>query len=179
MRSLPLSVANPKTAAQVTNRNRFKACAQFASLILASIIIPLMDRFAGQMSGYNFFTKLNKDVWAFPTVPQWDNLIISKGKMISPDLTDTTVTTSGVNLDWSNTREDRYGLPTDKVYALVLNQISGRILFQGDTGATRSDETHSISFDGTQPSTSGIHVYVSFLRADGTEVSNSTHFEAS
>ena len=76
MRSLPLSVANPKTAAQVSNRNRFKACAEFGSLILASIIKPLMDRFAGQMSGYNYFTKLNKEVFANPENPVWDNLII-------------------------------------------------------------------------------------------------------
>ena len=179
MRSLPLSVANPKTAAQVSNRNRFKACAEFASLILASLIKPLMDRFAGQMSGYNLFTKLNKEVWALPLMPAWDNLIISKGKIIKPSLTGTTITTGGVELDWSGTSEDRYGLPTDKVYALVVNQTTKKVLFQGDTGATRSDETKSIDFEVSQPTTNGIHVYVSFLRADGTEVSDSTHFKAS
>lgn len=178
MRSLPLSVANPRTAAQVSNRNRFKACAEFASSILASLIKPLMDRFAGQMSGYNMFTKLNKEVWALPLMTAWDNLIISKGKMIKPNLTGTKVTTGGVELDWSGTQEDRYGLPTDKVYALVINQTGKKILFQGDTGAKRSDETKSIDFEVSQPTTSGIHVYVSFLRADGTEVSDSTHFKA-
>lgn len=176
MRSLPLSVANPKTAAQVGNRDRFKACAEFASLILASIIKPLMDRFAGQMSGYNFFTKLNKDVWSDPSVPAWANLIISRGKISQPNLTDTQITNEGATLDWSNTGDDRYGLPTDKVYALAVHALNGKILFQGDTGATRSDDTQTITFESRQSMTNGIHLYVSFLRADGTDVSNSAHF---
>lgn len=178
MRSLPLSVANPKTAAQVSNRNRFKTCAQFASMILAGLIKPLMDRFAGQMSGYNYFTKLNKDVWENPLSPTWADLVISKGKMIAPNLADTQITAAGVQLDWEQTGQDRYGLPTDKVFALVVNTTTNEVLFQGDTGKTRVDIDAAIAFE--QPGVTGhtIYVYASFLRADNSEVSNSAQFHA-
>lgn len=178
MRSLPLSVANPKTAAQVSNRNRFKTCAQFASLILASLIKPLMDRFAGQMSGYNFFTKLNKDVWENPLSPTWADLVISKGKMIAPNLGDTQATAAGVTIDWDQTGDDRYGLPTDKVFALVVNTTTNEILFQGDTGKKRVDVDVVIEFDTPQVSGNTIYVYASFLRADNSEVSNCGQFHA-
>lgn len=173
MRSLPLSVANPKTAAQVSNRNRFKACAEFASLILASIIKPLMDRFAGQMSGYNYFTKLNKEVFANPSTPTWYDLIISKGKMIAPVVSNSSLSTTGVTLNWSGTPQDRYGLPTDKVFALIVATDDNKIIFQGDTGATRSENSKAITFTESVAEDDGLAAFVAFLRADGSEVSNS------
>ena len=172
MRSLPLSVANPKTAAQVSNRDRFKACAEFASLILASIIKPLMDRFAGQMSGYNYFTKLNKEIWANPLSPTWANLIISRGKMIAPVLTEVLMGESGGEFSAKTTPEDRYGLPTDKLYALVVDKTNGNVLFSGDTGTVRTSQIVDVQF--TQETSTGDNaiVYAAFLRADGSEVSN-------
>lgn len=179
MRSLPLSVANPRTAAQVSNRNRFKACAEFASLILASIIKPLMDRFAGQMSGYNYFTKLNKAVWDNPSTPVWGDLVIAKGKMVAPTCVVSAIATTGVTVSWAGTAQDRYGLASDKVYALVVQDEDGKVLFQGDTGATRSDNSKAIVFSEEADDTQTLCIYVAFLRADGSEVSNSGYVQGS
>lgn len=41
MKSLPLSVANPKTAGQVGQRTKFSSVVALASVILSSIIKPL------------------------------------------------------------------------------------------------------------------------------------------
>lgn len=175
MRSLPLSVANPKTAAQVENRNRFKACAQFASLILASFIKPLMDRFAGQMSGYNFFTKLNKEVWADPASPTWADLLISKGKMVEVYLTTKTFSAGQIRTQWSSAAPDRYSLPTDKAYLLVVNETTGDIIGQSAGEKTRTEAGVNITPTVTPTSGDTLAVYVSFLRADGSEVSNSSY----
>ena len=177
MRSLPLSVANPRTALQVENRNRFKACAAFASLVLASIIKPLMDRFAGQMSGYNMFTKLNKEVFADPSAPVWANLVISKGKMIAPNVAESTLSGANLTISVENTPNDRYGLPTDKIFALCVEQTTGDIVYQGDTGATREDETVTVQVSKLIFAGKKCELYVSFLRADGSEVSNTGYKE--
>ena len=172
MRSLPLSVANPKTAAQVSNRDRFKACAEFASLILASIIKPLMDRFAGQMSGYNYFTKLNKEVWADPTNPDWRYMVIAKGKMLPPKVYDFTITSESISMEFNVPETDRYGLPTDKIYTLIVASQDGSVVFAGDTGATRQSHAVTVKPQGELPKSGKYEVYMAFLRADGSEVSN-------
>ncbi len=176
MRSLPLSVANPKTAAQVSNRNRFKACAEFASQILASIIKPLMDRFAGQMSGYNYFTQLNKEVFANPSAPVWGDLVISKGKMIAPVMDSAGMSGSKLTVDLDTSASDRYGLPSDKIYGLIVGSTSRKVLFAGDTGATRQDGDFEVELSDIPSTETHLKVYMSFLRADGSEVSNSSYF---
>lgn len=178
MRSLPLSVANPKTAAQVSNRNRFKTCSEFASEILSAVIKPLMDRFAGQMSGYNYFCKLNKAVFANPSIPTWGSLVISKGKMLAPTSSEVMVGENNIQVTIDPEAGDRYALQTDKLYALVYNSSEKEILFQGDTGKTRADETWTHNFDLVQSEGDKIHVYLAFLRADNSEVSNSAYKSA-
>lgn len=177
MRSLPLSVANPKTAAQVGNRNRFKACAEFASIILASIIKPLMDRFAGQMSGYNYFTKLNKEVFANPASPTWADLVISKGRLLPPVISNVVWGLGKLSVTLTARLDDKYALPTDKVYALVYNATSGEIVFAGDTGKTRTQYLVELTPLKTPQSDDDLEIYVAYIHADGTEVSDSTYRE--
>lgn len=174
MRSLPLSVANPRTAAQVSNRDRFKACAAFASLILASIIKPLMDRFAGKMSGYNFFTKLNKDVWSDPSSPTWADLVISKGKIQKPMVSTATYSSSKVSATVLSPFDDRYALPTDKIYCLVYNSTKGIVAYAGDTGNTRNQSSVQVTLR-TPSADDELQVYFAYCRADGTDVSNNTY----
>lgn len=174
MRALPLSVANPKTASQVANRTRFSACAAFASLILASLIKPLMDRFALHMSGYNMFTHLNKDVWADPENPEWADLVISHGRMLpATNITYTGPIGTG-GFTFTAPTGDKYALPTDEVYALVINETKNQIVFQGDAGVKRTAAGFTKPMTGV---TSGdtIGIYISYLRADGSEVSMSAY----
>lgn len=177
MRSLPLSVANPKTAAQVENRNSFKACAEFASLILASIIKPLMDRFAGQMSGYNLFVKTNKGVWDNPSAPAWADLEISRGKMLAPKIQGGAYGGNKINLTLSPVVGDRYALPTDKIYMLAYNKTASKIAYAGDTGLVRTATSLAITPTNTPSSGDKLEIYLTYLHADGTEVSNNAYIE--
>lgn len=179
MKSLPLSVANPRTASQVSNRNRFKACSEFASQILSPLIKPLMDRFAGQMSGYNFFCKLNKDCFENASIPDWDNMVISKGRIIKPTINSFSATGSTGTLTIANPQGDRYGMPTDKIYVLITEALSNTILFQGETTGTRGNQaTTTISITGMSGTAAAYAVFVSYLRADGSEVSDSSYKSA-
>lgn len=177
MRSLPLSVANPRTAAQVENRDRFKACAGFASIILASIIKPLMDRFAGQMSGYNYFTKLNKEIFADPENPTWADLVISKGRMLPAVIGLPSWLSSKLTVPFSPVTGDRYALPTDKIYALVVDKTTGAVVYQGDTGNVRTANQIELKLSKTPTSGNKLEIYISYLHADGSEVSETAYKE--
>ena len=60
LRSLPLSVANPNTAAQRSNRDSFTIMSKLGSEVLATVCQPLWNREAKQMSGFNAYVKENK-----------------------------------------------------------------------------------------------------------------------
>jgi len=59
MKAKPLSVANPKTAGQVTQRKKFASVQQLGSKLLTTVVKPLFDHEAQRMSGYNMFNQLN------------------------------------------------------------------------------------------------------------------------
>src|SRR6056297_342110 len=81
MKSKPLSVSNPKTAAQQAQRGAFGQCVAFAASLLSVIIKPLWDRFAMQMSGFNAFVSTNVSNFDSDGVVDYSSLVVSKGKM--------------------------------------------------------------------------------------------------
>lgn len=83
MKSLPLSVANPRTSAQILQRERFSNLVILAASILTSVVKPLWDRFAQKMSGFNDFVKSNFDNFIGETSEiYFPGIAISKGKML-------------------------------------------------------------------------------------------------
>ena len=59
MKAKPLSVANPRTAAQVKNRNRQTMVLELAQGVGTSFIRTYWNRFAKNMSGFNDFMSRN------------------------------------------------------------------------------------------------------------------------
>lgn len=59
MKSMPLSVANPNTVAQQGQRTAMTNVVGFGQQIGLDVIRALNNRWAGQMSGFNAFTKRN------------------------------------------------------------------------------------------------------------------------
>lgn len=59
MKSMPLSVANPNTVAQQGQRTAMSNVVGFGQQIGLDVIRTLNNRWAGQMSGFNAFTKRN------------------------------------------------------------------------------------------------------------------------
>lgn len=175
MRALPLSVLNPRTAAQVGNRTRFGSLSVFSAAILTTIVKPLNDRFASMMSGYNLFTSRNKEAFTSEGVFVPENLVLSSGKL--GDAVIAGVTMSGVDqliVTFPGTPQGAYEQGSDRAYILVVNgaaEISGV-----SAGIVQRSAGHAVvTVDASLISPSDCEIYLSFLRSDGTMVSNSAH----
>ena len=171
-------VANPKTAAQVTVRNGFKGFAQLASLILASFIKPLWDRGAVRMSGYNAFLKANAEGIAAGDNPFGATIVATKGKMDKTTIASVSLSAAGLTVTWDGSASNRYALPTDLPFVLVMDDANEKVLYAGAApeGVKRSDGTLTIlpaAFMNPADATSEGKVYLSFMRADGSIVSDS------
>ena len=175
MRSQPSSVTNPRTNAQVANRSRFKSVSQLAAAMLTTIVKPLNDRFAQKMSGFNDFCQRNASAFdalgAF--VPA--NLVLSKGKLSSPaDLEQITGGSEVAVVNFSRVLVGSFDAATDKVYAVVVGK-DGDIFGVSSGVTTRADGTIAVQTPAGRSIADPGTMYLSFLRADGTQVSNSSY----
>ena len=122
MRALPLSVANPRTSAQVENRNSFSYFSKLGSDVLSTIIQPLLNRDAKYMSGYNKFIKLNKLVYDSEGLNGWkQNPVIADG-VLSSTITNATVTAgqTSITVTAPATLANAKDSATDKMFACVV-----------------------------------------------------------
>lgn len=177
LRIMPTSVANPRTQSQVNQRNAFSKCTAFASAILATICVPLWNRFAMRMSGYNAFVKANVQYFGLAGIADPSQIVMSQGKLEIGQDAGSAISVAGGNLSLEMTAvvNPRFGADTDKLYVVVYDNIYHEFSFAGDTGLTRADAEAGCSVPLDIVPTLGrtYLVYVSYLRADGTMVSNS------
>ena len=175
MRSQPSSVTNPRTNAQVANRSRFKSVSQLAAAILTTIVKPLNDRFAQKMSGFNDFCQRNAG--AFDSLGTFipGNLILSKGKLSAPtDLSGDIAGALVASVTFSSEVAGSFDSASDKVYAAAIS-VNGRVLGVSSGVAARSTGEVLIQTPDRVLTDAPVTVYLSFLRADGTQVSNSNY----
>lgn len=175
MRALPLSVLNPRTAAQVGNRTRFGSLSVFSAAILTTIVKPLNDRFASMMSGYNLFTSRNKEAFTSEGIFVPGNLVLSTGKL--GDAVIAEVTKTGIDVltvVFPSAPQGAYEQASDKAYILVVN---GDAVISGVSSGIvqRSAGSAVVTVDDNLILSNDCETYLSFLRADGTMVSNSAH----
>lgn len=182
IKSLPLSVANPNTAGQVTQRTKMSNVVEFAKLILATIIKPLNDRFASGQSGFNLFVQRNIDFFlnAFAVGSQ-SNVILSQGNVatqpmvsIDPDVSD-----GNIGIVWTDTSGYNNALGTDQIFIVATNSSRSSLVAVGlDDGFDRDNLPATIDLpEGTQAG-DAIYLYVSMRRLDGSQVSNTTTINA-
>lgn len=175
MRSQPSSVTNPRTNAQVANRSRFKSVSQLAAAMLTTIVKPLNDRFAQKMSGFNDFCQRNAS--AFDSLGAFvpANLVLSRGKLSAPaEIVQETSGFTEVAIVYSGSLSGSFDANTDKVYAVVVGS-EGEILGVSSGEGTRADAGWLISTPTGRNAGNPGHLFISFLRADGTQVSNSSY----
>ena len=173
IKTKPLSVANPQTAAQVAQRTKFSNVVAFAKVILASIIKPLWDRFQTGQSGYNAFISENIDLFASALPDPGTTLVISKGVMEKTEIdsVDTADASANVTFNWTDDSGEGFKLATDKAYLVATRDDTEEIIFEaGD--AVRSDETATFAFSENLNTGDSVKCYLAFRRADGTVVSN-------
>lgn len=122
MRSLPLSVANPRTTLQVTNRNSFTYFSKIGSGLLGTVIQPLLNRDAKYMSGFNKFIKLNKDIYDREGFAGWQPLAVIADGNLSAGISTTSanVGASEVSIYAPPTLANPKDSATDLMYGAVV-----------------------------------------------------------
>lgn len=178
LRALPLSVANPRTAAQVGNRERFSSVVALATVLLSAVIKPLNDRFASGMSGYNLFVQRCKGAFLDNGTFVPAQLIVSRGKLGATSMLPATSITGDmyVDVNFDNVLRNGYQSLTDMVFAFVVDS-SGSVLGVYPGGGTRNDGNFSVNLNRPLVVGEKIYPYLSFLRTDGTMCADSTYSE--
>ena len=170
IKSQPLSVANPKTAAQVAQRTKLSACVAMLQPILSGVIKPLNDRFAGQMSGYNY--SLQKSIAAFGADGSFANpsefkisRATAKAQLIG--CVSAYPSTNVVMAAWTSDAGTGYALGTDKMFFVVFNETTGEIGYSAN--AIRADQAASVVLPESGLKNGDVlRTYLAALRADGT-----------
>lgn len=181
MRSMPLSVANPRTAKQIAVRGNFKTLVTAASAVNSTLIRPYWSRFAKQMTGANAFIRENYDNFKNPAILFSEKAILSKGKLDMVANIDVTDTVYPAPLEVTFTENaGTYGDDFDIVEAWGVksnNATSNRTLEIKLMGVTtRSAEGFDVDRRMWE-STDEFALYLTVRRADGTMVSNSLFTE--
>ena len=176
LRALPLSVANPRTAAQVGNRERFSSVVALATVLLSAIIKPLNDRFASGMSGYNLFVQRCKGAFLDNGTFVPAQLIVSRGKLGATAISNVIADEGNpfLEIEFSAALANGYQSINDMAYAFVLDS-GGNLLGLGSAGADRAGASVLVSLSRTLIEAETVHCYLSFLRADGTMCADSTY----
>lgn len=176
LRSLPLSVTNPRTAAQVGNRTRFSDVVALATVLLSGVIKPLNDRFASGMSGYNLFVQRSRDCFTPAGVFVPANLILSRGKLGATAIVSVTADEGNnfVSVLFNSALSNGYQSGTDKAYGVVMAS-NGDVLGYSTEAFVRSQGEVEIALSRDLEEGESISCYISFLRTDGTMCADSTY----
>ena len=174
MKTLPLSVSNPRTAKQVTQRGYFSESVELAQTILVGIIKPLWDRFAVKQSGFNHFLQQFL-IWK-ASADLASKVKMAMGQMdIMFDFRATaTANNHKLTLSWTDDSGTGLKLPTDEIYCMVLDE-NAKYVAQGSNIAKREDETAFITIPDSVHTGDVLNVYAAARRADGTVVSDTNY----
>jgi len=174
MKSLPLSVANPRSPLQVANRYRNSKMVLIGQQIGLANIRTLWNMLASQMSGFNLFMKANADALNTDLTPHWGFLYLSKGTYGSLDNTGITVTYNGFTdryvVDWSACPSAQAYADGDKACA-VLVSATGVVLSSNVNVVLQS--ANVLEFLNVNTALIGAHVLFTILKADGSNVATS------
>ena len=114
VRTYQPNVANPKTQAQVDQRQLFRDVTQFASFFLGNLVKPFWDRQAKQMSGFNAFVSANVKAMKYKGMFDPGYLIIGEGRMGHDDILFSLPDGEDVlALGWSSSFIPLFGKETD------------------------------------------------------------------
>lgn len=177
MKTKPLSVANPKTAAQTSQRTDFKNAVDLAKVINSKIIKPLWDRFADRMSGFNDF--ISKNIGDIkPGSDLASKVKISVGQMAATEISSFSAdgTTHEITISWADDSGEGYKLADDDAYIVVFGpDCEVRLQSAGDLQRNSGGGTLS-----SMNLRTGYTYYarLAFRRKDGTVVSETSFANA-
>lgn len=175
MRSMPLTVANPRTVKQVQQRSKFSKLSKLGSELLTTTIKPFWDRFAQMKSGYNAFIEVNKGAFDEDLNFDFSKLKLSQGRLGDTPFTfslDGGGTELVVGFDPS---QEGPFIDREDLGNVVALTPDGEVFFATGPNCKRSRTADFIIPITPEDAGKTLHVYLMFMRKDGTIVSNSTY----
>lgn len=147
--------ANPNTAAQQTQRTKFRDVVDFAKPLVGQVFNAYTDKFQKSMSGFNFFIKRNIDI--FDGSPVWGQIKITEGPLSFPMQTGPTYSTPNITIPWTKNLGNN-GLDSDDTFAVVYDTSTGIFYFAPIT-VPRGSENMSFPIDAGLTATD-LEVYI-------------------
>lgn len=177
IKSKPLTVANPRTAAQNSQRGKFSGIVGIAQYILASILQPVWNGFAQTMSGYNMFIQKNIQVAFNDTgVFQPNNLEISpKDGTVTPIASVDAV--NGIKNLTINFLPSLFGadqMVTDKYFGIAVTP-NGYVIGSIEPSGGRHSEECLIELNRPLVTGEIVHCYLAFISADKKRAFRTAH----
>jgi hypothetical protein len=180
MKSLPPSVSNPRTAAQLAQRSAMSQAVAFAKPILSDVIKPLNDRFVSRQSGYNSFIKRNIKLVASELLADRQAIKLSakgnKAQLIDAVASESGPSAMQTKVIIQTTSEAGQGLALSSDIPVIVCRnltkgiVGGKRLTGLGRGAESSVQSYSATFENfASEEDDVIDVYLTFVRADGTE----------
>ena len=128
------------------------------------------------MSGFNSFVSANVPAFAGGQGFNWPKFIQSQGRMLPP--ANVVPSGSGANRTVVVTHpvNDRYALPTDRIAITIIDSEGAKVRYAQVTASTRGSSTTtscSCALDSAANFGGDSVFTASYVRADGSEVSNS------
>ena len=178
LKSRPLSVANPRTTQQVHFRDRLTKLVAIASPINSSIIIPLWNRFASRMSGYNAFIQANSEAFnsSMAFVPA--SFFIARGRMAATAISNADIQAVNTQclVTFSPTLDDSFQTEDDQPFVVITSSTGVLKAFSAGSFTRVEGEITVNAVPGSSFAVGDI-CFLAFRRPDGSIVSN-TSFKA-
>lgn len=177
MRAIALSIANPKTDAQLTQRHKFAVTMKFLQVMSQFIKIGWRKMAVGMTAMNSAMSYIVKNAiqGTYPNFTiDYPNALVAKGNL-PPALNAAVASTVAgtIHFTWDDNSTEQSASTFDKNQLVVYNPSKNQaVTFSGL--AERADGTQTVtvpnSFSGDL-----VHCYIAFETLDGSEQSNSKY----
>jgi hypothetical protein len=177
IRAKPLSVANPRTLAQVNQRNKFSLVLRFLQPNLNFVRVGYKN-YAVKKSQFNSAMSYLLNNAIIGTSPNFDIdyslALLTRGNLSGALNPVFDLTTAGqVQFSWDDNSAQGSALVTDKVMVVVYNPLKGESVYLTE-GAARIDLSQTVNIPNSY-SGDEVHMFISFMNFEETQLSNSIY----
>ncbi|MDR2920811.1 MAG: DUF6266 family protein [Tannerella sp.] len=176
MRAKAVSIANPKTEAQQSQRAKLTLVVRFLQACTDYLRVGYKN-YAIKQSAFNAatsYTLSNAITGTYPTFGiDPSKVMLSRGALAVAPNVQTTLSGNVLKITWDDNSGLSSARNTDTALAIVVNPDNGEAVYR-IAGATRDicEESLTIPTDWTGDT---VEVYLGFISGDGKDVSNSVY----
>lgn len=177
IRAKPQSVANPRTLAQVNQRNKFSLVLKFLQPNLNFIRVGYKN-YAVKKSQFNSAMSYVLNNAITGVSPSFDIdyslALLTRGNLTGALNPVFDLSTAGqVQFSWDDNSNEGSALATDKVMVVAYNPTKGESVYLTE-GAARTDMSQTVVIPNSY-SGDDLHMFISFMNFEETQISNSIY----